>query len=136
MLLPGGNDNVRPVVREARVCAGENTVCEGGGAECQKEGGDVGMGEQMVHGGVEAEAGGGVVADLGEDRGEDDVRGGDRWCRWRDDGTVGCLTRNGADVGDVGIQTGVGRKVEGGGRHLVGVCWLLGVLGRMALSMW
>lgn len=79
---------MRPEVGEAGMRAGENLVGEGVGIECQKEGGNVGMGEQLVEGGVEAVAcdGGGAVAEGDDGGGEGDGRGDcvrvERWgCR-------------------------------------------------------
>lgn len=89
MLVPGGANNVRPEVGEAGMRAGENLVGEGVGVECQKEGGNVGMGEQLVEGGVETVArdGGGAVAE-GDDGGGKGNGGGDRVGleRWRGGG--------------------------------------------------
>jgi hypothetical protein len=114
VLLPGGADDVRPVVREARVRMGEDLGGEFVGVACLQEGGDVWMGEQDVEGGVEAVAGGRGVADAAEDGDEGDIWDGqgqsDRGV------TVGCLTGDGADVVEVAVEVsgGGGRGGHGG----------------------
>lgn len=114
MLLPGGDDNVGPVRGEARMCAGEDTVCECGGVERCQKGGDVRTGEQEVQGGVQAVTGGGGVADLGEGRGEE--VGGDaaRQARGRYTRRGDALTGDVNDAGDVGILRGENGCGSGG----------------------
>jgi hypothetical protein len=70
VLVPCGDDNVRPVVREARVRVWEDAICEGDRIECQKKRRDVRMGKQDIQCGVEAVTCDGGVAELDEDCGE------------------------------------------------------------------